>query len=353
MMELHPPIKCEEEETVNEGTTVGLDLAKNVFHVVMLDAREQEVKRRKLRRGQVLEWFAQLPACRVGMEGCAGAQYWAREIEALGHEVRVVAAQHVKAYLRGNKHDYNDARAIAEAVNRPGIRTVAVKTQAQRDLQALHRLRAGCVAERTALANRLRGLLGEYGLVLPQGIGQLRRRLPALLDDAEHTLSPVLREALGQGYEHLVELDAHIERHEAQIRALSAEHEAFQRLLQIPGFGLLTASAFLATVGGGEAFRRGRDLSAALGLVPRQHSSAGKAKLLGISRRGDPYLRGLLIHAARAVVIRAPGKHDQLSRWINRLRAERGFNKAVVALANKLARIGWAVLRHREFYRPA
>lgn len=338
---------------MNEITTVGLDLAKNVFHLVMLDAREQELSRRKLRRGQVLEFFAQLPACRVGMEGCGGAQYWAREIEALGHEVRVVAAQHVKAFLRGNKHDYNDARAIAEAVNRPGIRAVAVKTQAQQDLQALHRLRQGCVAERTALANRLRGLLGEAGRVLPKGMAQLRRRLPALLEQTEPAFSPVLREALGQGYEHLLELDRHLARYDRQIKRLGEASDACQWLQTIPGFGPLTASAFYTRIGHGEGFRRGRDVSAALGLVPRQHSSAGKARLLGISRRGDPYLRGLLIHAARAVGIRAPGKHDRLSRWVQRLRAERGFNKAVVALANKLARIAWAVLHHRQPYRAA
>ena len=338
---------------MNEITTVGLDLAKNVFHVVALDAREREVLRKKLRRGQVLGLFAQLPRCVVGMEACGGAHYWARELERLGQEVKLVAAQHVKAFVRGNKHDYNDARAIAEAVCRPGIRAVAVKTQAQQDIQALHRLRQGCVKQRTALANRVRGLVAEYGVVWPQGIHVVRRRLAELLEDADHGLSETLRAALAQAYEQLCELDRHVTCYGAQIERLAKANDTCRRLQTIPGIGPLTASMLYASFAQGEQFRRGRELAAALGIVPAQHSTGGKPRLLGISKRGDPYRRSLLVHGARSVVTRATRQDDSLSRWINGVRARRGFNKAVVALANKLARIAWAVLHQHTVYRPA
>jgi transposase len=259
----------------------------------------------------------------------------------------------VKAFVGGNKNDYNDALAIAEAVVRPAMHGVAVMTPAQQDIQALHRLRQQCVAARTALGNQLRGLLGEYGVVLPRGIARLRRHLPGLLEEAENGLSGVFRQLLAQGYRQLCELDAHIASYDAQLISQVRDSAACQRLQTIPGFGPVVASVFHARVGDGRAYRRGRDVSAALGLVPRQHSSGGKAVLLGISKRGDRYLRSLLVHGARAVVRQAAGKGDRLSRWITRLTAQRGHNKAVVALANKLARIGWAVLAHEQVYRAA
>ncbi|ACL72031.1 IS110 family transposase [Thioalkalivibrio sulfidiphilus] len=338
---------------MSEITTVGLDLAKNVFHAVCLDRHGGEVRKKVLRRARVLEWFANLTPCLVGMEGCAGSHYWARELQALGHEVRLIPAQHVKAYVRGQKNDYNDARAIAEAVVRPGMRFVAIKEQVQQDVQALHRMRAGVVSERTALCNRLRGLLTENGIVLSQGIGRLRRHIPALLEDGENGLSGLFRELLARGYRQLCELDDHIEYYNGLIERGAREREAERRLRTIPGFGPVLASAFHGAVGDGQGYRRGRDVSASLGVVPRQHSSGGKAVLLGISKRGDGYLRSLLVHGARSVVLRAPGKEDRLSRWVQRLVAERGVNKATVALANKLARIGWAVLRHNTVYQPA
>lgn len=338
---------------MNEITTVGLDLAKHVFHVIGCDSHGKEISRKALRRGQVLSYFANLPRCLIGMEACAGAHYWARQLRELGHEVRLIPAQYVKAYVRGNKHDYNDARAIAEAVCRPEMRFVAVKTVEQQDLQALHRLRQARVAERTALCNQLRGLVAEYGIVLPQGVAVLRKRLPELLEDAESGLSEGFRPLLARGYQQLCELDGHIDFYTAQIQRQAREQAAVQRLQTVPGYGPIVASVFHSVVGDGRAYRRGRDVSAALGLVPRQHSSGGKAVLLGISKRGDRYLRGLLVHGARAVVRQAATKDDRLSRWINRIRASRGVNKATVALANKLARIGWAILRHGTVYQPA
>lgn len=335
---------------MNKITTVGLDLAKQVFHVVCCDARGKVIGKRVLRRSEVLRYFAQLESVRVGMEACASAHYWGRALRDLGHEVRLLPAQHVKAYVRGNKNDYNDALAIAEAVVRPEMRAVAIKTVAQQDVQALHRLRQQCVASRTALCNQLRGLLGEYGVMLPLGLNRLRRRLPELLADAENGLSDFFRGLLAQGAQQLQELDRHIEAYTATLMRHSQQSDACRRLQTIPGFGPIVASVFHRVVGDGQAYRRGRDVSAAVGLVPRQHSSGGKSVLLGISKRGDRYLRSLLVHGARAVVRQAARKDDRLSRWINQIKAQRGHNKAVVALANKLARIGWAVLAHNSVY---
>lgn len=334
-------------------TTIGLDLAKNVFHAVCCNGYGKVVRKKMLRRSQVLNDFAQRPPCRVGLEACAGAHYWARELEKLGHEVRLMPAQYVKAFVRGNKNDYNDALAIAEAVTRPEMRFVGVKTPQQQDIQALHRVRQGCVKMRTDLCNQLRGLVGEYGLVAPKGVATLRRTIGQWLEDGENGLSELFRRLLSEGYEQLLEIDRHIDLYTQEVERHSQQDETCQRLQTIPGFGPIVASVFHSQVGDGGAYRRGRDVSASLGLVPRQHSSGGKQTLLGISKRGDGYLRSLLVHGARAVVSRAQNKDDRLSLWINKLRAKRGFNKAVVALANKMARMGWAMVVTKTVYHPA
>jgi len=343
----------EEEKTMDQITTIGLDLAKSIFHAVCLDARGRQVRRRQLRRSQVLAYFAQLPAGLVGMEACGGAHYWARELRALGHEVKLIPPQYVKAYVRGNKNDYNDALAIAEAVTRPQMRFVPVKTPAQQDVQALYRLRERCMRAHTASSNQLRGLLAEYGVVLPRGVNTVRRRLPGLLEEAGNGLSDGLRRLLARAYRQLCALDEDLAFYTRELERHAREDEACRRLQTIPGYGPVVASVFQAQVGDGSAYRRGRDVSAAVGLVPRQHSSGGRPVLLGISKRGDRYLRSLLVHGARAVVSRAAGKDDRLSRWIQRVKAERGANKAAVALANKMARMGWAVLHNGTRYRPA
>lgn len=265
----------------------------------------------------------------------------------------MIPAQHVKPYLLGNKNDYNDAQAIAEAVTRPRLRCVTIKTEAQQDVQAIHRLRSRCLRERTALCNQIRGLVGEYGLILPKGVNGVRKRVPELLEDAENGLSDLFRRLLSQRYRQLQELDEHIDFYTGEVERHNRQSEACQRLQTAPGFGTVIASAFYSAIGNGEAFRRGRDVSASLGIVPRQHSSGGKEQLLGISKRGDPYLRSLLIHGARSVVTWAAQKDDKLSRWINKIRAGRGFNKAVVAMANKMARIGWAILANKSVYQAA
>ena len=331
-------------------TTIGLDLAKNVFHVVCTNRHGKVVRKRMLRRSQVLKYFANLPISLVGMEACASAHYWARELGALGHEVKLIPPQYVKPYVRGNKNDYNDALAISEAVVRPEMHLVAVKTTDQQDIQALHRLRERRLRDRTALCNQLRGLLAEYGLIFPKGVSTLRRCLPELMEDGENGLSALFRRLLAQGYQQLRELDGHIDIYTRELGHQSQQDEACQRLQTIPGFGPIVASVFHSVVGNGEAYRRGRDVSASIGLVPRQHSSGGKEVLLGISKRGDRYLRSLLIHGARSVVIQAKTKDDRLSRWINRVVSARGFNKAVVALANKMARIGWVILAKKTTY---
>lgn len=334
-------------------STVGLDLAKNVFHVVGINAQGKEVKKRMLRRNQVRSFFVQLPPCVVGMEACASAHDWGRKLQALGHDVKLIPPQYVKPYLRGNKNDYNDARAIAEAVTRPGIPTVGLKTVAEQDMQAIHRMRSQCLRDRTALSNSIRGLLGEYGIVFTKGIATLRRTIPEVLEDADNGLSLLFRNLLARRYEQLVELEGHIAFYTKELERLSRQDEACQRLQTVPGFGPVVASAFRSVIGDGRAYARGRDAAASIGLVPRQYSSGGKQVLLGISKRGNKYLRKQLIHGARSVVLQAANKEDPLSLWINRIREERGWNKAVVALANKMARIGWAILRHNTSYQPA
>ena len=338
---------------MNEITTIGLDLAKRTFHVIGYDAYGKEVSRKMLKRAKVRAYFANLPACVIGMEACASAHFWGRTLRELGHEVRLIPPQHVKAYVRGNKNDYNDARAIAEAVQRPDMRLVAIKTVEQQDVQALHRLRAARVAERTALCNQIRGLLAEYGIVLAQGVGVLRKRLPELLEDGENDLSDFFRGLLAVCYQQLRQIDGHVEFYTRQLNRHAQRHEAVRRLQTVPGYGPVVASVYQAFVGNGQGFRKGRDVSAALGLVPRQHSTGGKTVLLGISKRGDRYLRSLLVQGARSLVRCSANKDDRLSCWINKLKATRGTNKTTVAVANKLARIGWAVLRHETVYRPA
>lgn len=333
-------------------TSIGLDLAKNVFHLVGLDAHGHEKMKKCLSRTQVLKYFANHPACVIGMEACASSHYFAREFRKLGHKVKLIPPQYVKAYLRGQKNDYNDARAIAEAVRAPSMRFVAVKTVEQQDVQSLVRLREGAINARTAAANRLRGLLGEYGIVTGKGITNLRRALPEILEDGGNGVTNVFRRLLNHERHHLLELDAHIEQLTAELTALSKQDDRVQRLQTAPGYGPIVASVFASGVGDGRHYRRGREASAALGLVPRQHSSGGKSVLLGISKRGDRYLRSLLIHGARAVVNAAQKKDDPLSRWINRLREKHGMNKATVAYANKMARKGWAILRHGTTYQP-
>ncbi len=332
-------------------TTIGLDIAKNVFQVHGVERNGKAVVRKKLSRRKVLEFFANLPACLIGIEACPGAHYWGRELIKLGHSVKLMPAQYVKAYLKGNKNDGNDAEAICEAVSRPGMRFVAMNTEAQQDLQMLHRIRHRLVGERTALINQIRGLLGEYGIVFAQGPGQVRRGLVRILGDNEAGLSGFALELLSDLHQQLREVDERIAGYDARVQRACAADEQSRKLDALPGLGALTATAMVAAVGDARQFANGRSMAANLGLTPREHSSGGKQRLLGISKRGNTYLRTLLIHGARTVLRHATGKPDRLSRWVLAIQARRGANVAAVALANKLARIAWAVLARDRRYR--
>jgi len=326
-------------------TTIGIDLAKTVFQVHGVDENGKKVVGKALRRNQVLSYFAQRESCLIGMEACGSAHYWARQLSALGHTVKLMAPQFVRPYVKSNKNDAADAEAICEAVRRPNMRFVPAKDSEQQAVLALHRARQGFVKARTAQANQIRGLLAEYGIVLPQGIGQIARRLPEILEDGENTLPMAFRQLLHRLGDHLKELDRQTTELGAEIQGWHRQNEASQRLADIPGVGPITASALVASVGDARNFKNGRQLAAWLGLVPRQHSSGGKPTLLGISKRGDSYLRTLLIHGARAVIRVAEGK-ERTPPWLQRLLARRHKNVAAVALANRNARIVWALLAH-------
>jgi transposase len=330
-------------------TTIGLDIAKHVFQLHGVDEHGNVVLRRRLRRDEVAPYFANLPACRVGLEACGGAHYWARRLSTLGHTVRLIAPQFVKPYVKSNKNDANDAEAICEAVSRPHMRFVPAKSVEQQDIQCLHRVRSRLVGTRTQLANQVRGLLMGFGIVLPRQIQNLRSRLPSILEE-DNELTPFTRRLLASLYDELVELDEKLAVIEQQVRAAYKASESSQRIAAVEGIGPLTATALVAALSDGKVFQNGRQFAAWLGLVPRQHSSGGKPRLFGISKRGDPYLRTLLIHGARSVVYRAAGKSDDRSRWIVDKQQRLGTTKACVAVANKNARIVWALIAHNQAY---
>ena len=335
-----------------KATTLGIDLAKSTFRLHGVDARGAVVLRRQLTRKQLLPFLARLSPCLIGMEACAGAHHWAREIDKLGHDVKLMSPHFVTPYRKSQKNDSNDADAICEAVGRPSMRFVPVKSAAQQDVQALHRIRFQLIKWRTALANEIRGLLAEYGIVIAKGIAPLRRNLPLILEDGENQLSGFFREMLSEMAERLRLVDQRIRQYDLQVERVFRQDERCQRLARVEGVGVLVATALVAAVGNAHEFKNGRELSAWLGLVPRQHSSGGRNVLLGISKRGDRYLRTLLIHGARAAVRVVERRRDQRSVAITRLKARRGPNVAAVALANHNARVLWALLNRGEEYRP-
>jgi transposase len=337
-------------------TVVGLDLAKNVFQVHGVDDAGQVVCRMQLRRAQVLSFFARLQPCLIGMEACGGMHYWSRKLTELGHTVRPMAARFIKPYLKSNKNDALDAEAICEAVQRPSMRFVTPKSPEQQAALHLHHSRRLLVGQRTALINHLRGVLMEFGITVPVGPNALRRRLPEILEDGDNELPMMARDLLATLAEQLRDLDERIKALEHQIEAWHRNSEASRRLAEIPGIGRMTATALAAAIGDGRAFRNGRELAAYLGLVPRQDSSGGRQRLLGISKRGDSYLRTLLIHGARAVVrhlsARAAAGKPPGNPWLAKLLERRHPNVAAVALANHNARVAWALLTRQERYRP-
>ena len=323
---------------------IGLDLAKNVFQVHGVDEHGKTVLSKKLARAKVLTFFANQPPCLVGMEACGGSHFWAREIAKFGHNVKQMPPQFVKPYVKTNKTDARDAEAICEAVTRPGMRFVPTKSIEQQDVLALHRIRERHVAARTAVANQARGLLLELGVVIPQGIRKLRTQLPLICEDLENSLTTIERSYLYDLYAELAEKDDKIIQYDHILANICKDSEQCRLLMSIPGIGLLGATAIVASIGDGKEFSNGRQLAAWLGLVPKQHSSGGKTRMQGISKRGDAYLRRLLIHGSRAVVKYSFKKTDGQSTWLNEVISRRGTHKAIAAQANKTARIIWAVL---------
>lgn len=336
-------------------TRVGVDIAKNTFHVHAVDRHDQPQWRGQYKRNRWLEALCKrVPAgAEIGMEACGAAHYWGRELERRGYRVKLIAAQFVKPYVKSNKNDRADAEAICEAMSRPTMRYVAVKSTIQQDMQSAHRIREALIGQRTAKANQIRGLVGEYGLIAPVGLSALRRAIPEWLEDAENGLNDMFRILLADLGEDLRCLDGRVEALDAQVSEQVHADPVASRLLQLRGVGPLTASALAGALGDGQAFARGRDFAASLGLVPHQHSTGGKPGLLGISKRGDSYLRKLLVHGARAVIRHAPGRDDGLSQWLNKLCQRKHANVASVALANKTARMAWAIVHHEADYDPA
>lgn len=332
-------------------TTIGLDLAKDVFQVCAADASGKILYNKQLRRNQMAEFFTNLPPCLIGVEACGSAHYWARKLLAMGHEVKLMAPQYVKPYVKTHKNDATDAAAICEAVTRPTMRFVAVKSEEQQALLALHRVRQSFVKDRTAHSNQIRAELAEFGLIVPKGLSALRKRVPALLED------PLLPTAFGQLLQRLLDqvlrLDEQIKVLERDIVLWHRNSELSKRLAQIPGIGPLTASALLCSIGDISYFKNARQLPAWLGLVPRQHSSGGRTTLLGITKRGDCYLRTLLIHGARSAILAAQRKQQapEHPNWLQRLLGRVHPNIAAVALANKNARVAWALLAKHQDYK--
>jgi transposase len=332
---------------MNEITTLAIDLAKNVFELYGVDVRGVRQLQRKLRRAQLLPFVGQLPRCLIAMEACGSAHYWGREFMKLGHRVKVIAPQFVKPFVRGNKTNRNDARAICEAALRPDMPSVAVKSEEQQAMLSVHRIRQLLDTQRKQLANQLRGLLAEFGIPIAKGFKALHAALPEAIERVPALLRPQLRMA----QQRLRDLQRQWHEVTVEIERLSKESALCRRLMQERGVGPIVASAYAATIGDPTYYRNGRQLSASLGLVPRQFSTGEEPVLLCISKRGDRYLRTQLVHGARAVVSQVAGKQDPMSRWLQVLIERRGKNKAIVALANKTARRLWAIWRdeHAEF----
>ena len=335
-------------------TTVGIDLAKLLLQVHAVNERGKTVLRKAFKRADLVKFFANLAPCLIGMEACSGAHFWARKLSGFGHTVKLMAPQFVKPYVKTNKNDARDAEAICEAVARPNMRFVPIKNVEQQALLGLHRARQGFVWARTAQSNQIRGLLVEFGLIIPKGLCALKRQVPKILEDAENGLPGTSRQLISRLLDHFRELDRQAKELEAQIKTWHSQSAASKRLEAVPGIGPLTATALVASVGDAKSFRNGRQLAAWLGLVPREHSSGGKERLLGISKRGDTYLRTLLIHGARSVLShlkrRAKQRMGENDGWLASLVMRRNHNIAAVALANKNARIVWALLAHERDY---
>jgi transposase len=335
------------------ATVIGIDLAKNVFQLHGVDTKGRVIVKQRLRRPQLGPFVAQLPVATIGIEACAGAFHWAREFERYGHTVRIISPQFVKPFIRGNKNDGNDAAAICEAVQRPQMRFVPAKTIEQQDVQTLHRARQRLVNHRTAVICQIRGILLDRGIVFGPSATRVRRLVPTILMDPANALSPMTRETLAELLDLLRELDRRVKTFDRRIEQVFRASPVCQRLAAVEGVGPKTATAIVAAVGNGRDFKNGRHMAAWLGLVPRHRASGDRLTMGSISKRGDQQLRTLLVHGARAVVRTAIRKSDPKSQWVNALVQRRGVTRAIVAVANKNARILWALLAHGHEYRHA
>lgn len=329
---------------------LGIDLAKNVFQLHGTDAKGKCVLRKRLSREKLIIFVSNLPSCLIGIEACTGAHYWARLFEQMGHIVKMMAPQFVKPYVQSNKNDSNDARGIAEAVTRPKMKFVAIKKVEQQDVLLLHRSRELIIKQRTAQANQIRGLLSEYGIVIAQGINHLIK-LPEILDENKDKLTSISYEAFLRLHQQFKIYDEQVSIYDRQIEQIANQNVMCKEIMKIDGIGSITATAAVATIGDANVFKNGREVSAWLGLVPKQCSSGNKIKLSGISKRGDSYIRKLLVHGARSVVNVCHKKSDGKNLWLADKKYRCGHNKAAVALANKNARIIWAILSKGECYR--
>jgi transposase len=327
-----------------DAAVFGVDLGKNVFHVVGLDERGAIIQRVKFRRDALLTFFERATRTVVGMEACPGSQWLARKLQAMGHQARIVPAQFVKPYVKSQKNDTIDAAAIAEAVTRPTMRFTQVRSTGQVDMQALHRIRDQLVTGRTRVINQARAFCLEYGIAIRQGTGVFRLDLPRVLADEANDLTPTMRRMLAELLEDVLRLDERIAGVTREIEGIAARDDRARRLMTIPGIGPLAATALLAAVGDGRQFRRARDLSAWLGLTPREYSTGGKTTLLGISKRGNRYVRRMLTHGARSCVMHLDRTRDKLGNWLDALEERMHGNKVTIALANKIARIAWVIL---------
>jgi transposase len=334
-----------------EISVVGIDIGKTVFHLVGVDPQGSVTIKKKCSRAQLLAFMANKRVRLIGMEACSGAHFLARALIAQGHQVRMMPAQYVRPYVKTNKNDFIDAEAIAEAVQRPNMRFVPLKTDAQLDLQSLHRVRERWMSRRTSLINQIRALLLERGLTVPRGPEKLRQTLPGILEDAEKPLSGLLRGLISDLWEEWNCLETNIDRTNKQIANEAKNDEACRRILEVPGVGSLTATALVAAIGNGSEFRKARDLPAWLGLVPRQFSTGGQQRLFGISKRGNTYLRQLFVHGARSLLANMHRDRHAFGPWLTQLELRKKRSTAIVALANKLTRIVWAVLTKQQHYR--
>ncbi|OLQ89732.1 IS110 family transposase [Vibrio ponticus] len=332
---------------------IGIDLAKNIFFLFEINHKGKNIGRKKLQRNKLLDYIANKEPSTIAMEACSGAHYWAREFKQFGHEVLLYPPQHVKGQRRRQKNDYNDAEAIAEVALYKRPHPVPHKSVEQQDIQSLIRMRRLLVTERTRLINQVRGLISEYGIIIPQGKVAFRKSIPEILESNENQLSPILRELVSHQYERYLYIDEHIQWFDDKLNQTVKQFDNAKRLMSIPGFGPLTSQAVAVWLGSGQQFKTGRDASAAMGLVPKQDTSGDKVILLGITKRGNTYIRSLLVHGARAALRRAKFKSDKLSKWMLELQERRGANRAAVALANKLMRIAWAIIAKNEEYQPA